>query len=72
MLVSDMYMCLCAYVLMGHLARLEITLGKWLMLGAYIRAPPLPGVVPALEHLKPSHYSLPGNYIPIALYYLVS
>lgn len=26
---------------MGHLPRLEIvTLGKWLMLGAYIRAPP--------------------------------
>ena len=28
--------CICAYVHMG----LEITLGKWLMLGAYIRAPP--------------------------------
>lgn len=25
---------------MGHLPRLLITLGKWLMLGAYIRAPP--------------------------------
>lgn len=33
---------MCGYgpiVGMGHLPRLEITLGKWSMLGAYIRAP---------------------------------
>lgn len=47
-------MDLCRYVGVGHLPRLEITLGKWLMLGAYIRAPlppPPRGVVPALESI---------------------
>lgn len=38
-------MCICAYVLIGIWITFQdwkyiVTLGKWLMLGAYIRAPP--------------------------------